>query len=75
MSWRTSPAGRTERWFRAVDALNREAGGKTPSALAYAVLLSAYRDSFRLAIGPDPLVGPVIAALGALGRLRGHRAT
>lgn len=74
VSWLTSPAGRTEQWFRAVDALNREAAGKTPSVLAYATLLSAYRDSFRLAVGPDPLVGPVIAALGALGRLRGHHA-
>jgi mannose-6-phosphate isomerase-like protein (cupin superfamily) len=74
--WTTVPAGRTEQWFRAVDALNREAGeGKTPSALAFAALLSQYRDCFRLAIGPDPLVGPAIAALGAVGRLRGHRAT
>jgi mannose-6-phosphate isomerase-like protein (cupin superfamily) len=73
--WTTAPAGRTEEWFRAVDALNRRAGeGKTPGALAFAVLLSQYRDCFRLAIGPDPLVGPAIAALGAVGRLRGHRA-
>lgn len=71
--WRTSPAGRTEQWFRAVDVLNREAGGKRPSVLSFAVLLSDYRDSFRLAVGPDPLVGPVIAALGAVGRLTGHR--
>lgn len=71
--WRTSPAGRTEQWFRAVDALNRQAGGKRPSVLAFAALLSEYRDSFRLAIGPDPLVGPVIAALGAIARATGHR--
>ncbi|MDX6583919.1 MAG: hypothetical protein QOI10_3103 [Solirubrobacterales bacterium] len=75
VSWETRPAGRTERWFRAVDALNREAGeGKTPSPLAFATLLSEYRDTFRLTVGPDPLVGPAIKALGALGRLRGHRA-
>ncbi|MFI5122652.1 MAG: cupin domain-containing protein [Vicinamibacteria bacterium] len=71
--WTTAPAGRTEEWFRAVDALNRRAGeGKTPNALDFAGLLSEYRDCFRLAIGPDPLVGPAIAALGAVGRLRGH---
>ena len=73
--WETHPAGRTERWFRAVDALNREAGeGKTPSALAFATLLSEYHDTFRLTVGPDLLVRPVIKALGALGRLRGHHA-
>ncbi len=74
VTWRTSPAGRTEQWFRAVDRLNREASGKRPSMLAFATLLSEYRDTFRLAVGPDPLVGPAIAGLGALGRLRGHRA-
>ena len=74
VSWTTAPAGRTERWFRAIDALNREAGeGQTPSPLAFATLLSEYRDCFRLAVGPDPLVGPAIKALGAVGRLRGHR--
>ena len=72
--WLTSPGGRTEGWFRAVDALNREAAPKRPSVLAFATLLSAYRDTFRLTVGPDPLVGPVIAALGAIGRMRGHRA-
>ena len=65
---------RTEQWFRAVDAVVREAGDKTPSPLAFATLLSEYRDCFRLAVGPDPLVGPVIKALGAVGRLRGHGA-
>jgi len=74
VAWRTSPAGRTEGWFRAVDALNREAAPGRPSVLAFATLLSEYRDTFRLTVGPDPLVGPVIAALGALGRMRGHRA-
>jgi quercetin dioxygenase-like cupin family protein len=75
VSWVTAPAGRTERWFRALDALNREAGeGKSPSPLAFAVLLGEYRDCFRLAVGPDPLIGPAVAGLAALGRLRGHRA-
>lgn len=75
VTWTTEPAGRTEQWFRAVDALIRKAGeGKTPSALAFAVLLNEYRDCFRLAIGPDALVGPAIAGLGAVGRMRGHGA-
>lgn len=73
--WTTSPAGRTERWFRAIDRLHHEAGGERPSALAFATLLSEYRDTFRLAVGPDPLVGPAIAGLGAIGRLRGHKPT
>jgi mannose-6-phosphate isomerase-like protein (cupin superfamily) len=73
VSWVTSPAGRTEQWFRAVDALNREAGeGKSPGLAAFAPLLSEYRDTFRLNLGPDFLVGPVIAAMAGLGRLRGR---
>ena len=72
--WRTSPAGRTEQWFRAVDRLIRENDGKTPGPLAFGALLTEYDDTFRLAVGPEPLVRPAVAALGALGRLRGHRA-
>jgi mannose-6-phosphate isomerase-like protein (cupin superfamily) len=75
VTWETRPALRTEQWFRGVDAIVREAGGKTPSPLAFATLLSEYRDVFRLAVGPDPLVAPVIKALGAVGRMRGHRAS
>lgn len=75
--WRTSPAGRTEQWFRAIDALHRE--GRTgrdgqPGPLAFGVLLSEYRDVFRLA-GPDLLLRPALATLGALGRARGYSAT
>jgi mannose-6-phosphate isomerase-like protein (cupin superfamily) len=73
VTWETRPALRTERWFRGVDAIVREAGGKTPSPLAFATLLSEYGDCFRLAVGPYVLVAPVIKALGAVGRLRGHR--
>jgi mannose-6-phosphate isomerase-like protein (cupin superfamily) len=74
--WETSPAGRTEQWFRAIDRLHREAGeGNSPSPLAFATLLSEYRDTFRLTVGPDPLVGPAIKAIGAIGRLRGHKTT
>ena len=72
VTWQTRPALRTEQWFRGVDAIVREAGDKTPSPLAFTTLLSEYRDCFRLAVGPDLLVAPVIKLLGAVGRLRGH---
>lgn len=73
VSWKTIPAGRTEQWFRAIDALNRAAGDKTPSALGFAVALNEYRDTFRLVVGPDLLVLPAISLLARVGRLRGHR--
>lgn len=73
--WRTAPAGRTEQWFRAIDRTRRE--GRVdrkgmPGPLAFGVMLSEYRDVFRLA-GPDWLLRPALAALGALGRARGYR--
>ena len=74
--WETRPAGRTEGWFRAIDRLHRDGharGGGTPRPLAFAVLASEYRDTFRLAGAPDLLLRPAIAALGGLGRLRGYR--
>ena len=74
VSWETRPAGRTEQWFRAVDAVVREAGDKEPSPLAFGVLLREYEDTFRLAIAPQFVMGAVTAALGAAGRLRGYRA-
>jgi mannose-6-phosphate isomerase-like protein (cupin superfamily) len=73
-TWVTKPPGRTEEWFRAVGAVNREARGAEPSVLAFAPLLTEYRDTFRLAVGPDFLIVPSIAVLGAVGRLFGHRA-
>jgi hypothetical protein len=78
MLWQTRPAARTEDWFRSIDALHREGrvGSKgMPGPLAFGVLLTEYRDVFRLAVGPDPLVRPVLALLGILGRLRGYSAT
>jgi quercetin dioxygenase-like cupin family protein len=76
-TWRTTPAGRTEQWFRALDALHRE--GRTgkdgqPGPLAFGVLLTEYRDVFRLA-GPDLLLRPGLATLAAIGRARGYSAT
>jgi len=68
VAWETVPALRTEQWFRSVDRVVRQAGEKDPSPLAFAALLSEYRDVFRLAVGPDLLVGPAIKLLGAIGR-------
>ena len=75
--WTTSPAGRTEQWFRALDALQRE--GKTdskglPSPLAFAVVAESFEDTFRLAVGPVLVSRAAIRALALAGKLRGHRA-
>jgi mannose-6-phosphate isomerase-like protein (cupin superfamily) len=74
--WQTRPGGRTESWFRSIDALHREGRvGRNgmPGPLAYGVFLTGYRDVFRLAV-PDLLTRPVLGILGAIGRLRGYRA-
>jgi quercetin dioxygenase-like cupin family protein len=73
--WRTAPAGRTEQWFRAIDRMHREGRvGKDgmPGPFAFGVLLTEYRDTFRLA-GPDWLLRPALALLGGAGRRRGFR--
>lgn len=72
--WRTAPGGRTVQWFRAIDRLHREGrvgGNGMPGPLAFAVLLTEYRDVFRLA-GPDLLLRPALAALALVGRARGY---
>ena len=72
--WRTSPGGRTEEWFRAVDGLYRSGRvGKNgmPSPAAFAVLLRDFEDTIRLA-GPAPLVKPAVAGMAAIGRARGY---
>ena len=73
--WETRPGGRTERWFRELGGL--QASGRVgrngmPSPLAFGVLLTEYRDVFRLA-GPDPLLRGAFAALAVVGRARGYR--
>ena len=73
--WRTRPAGRTERWFRAIDRLHREGRvGRNgmPGPLAFGVLLTEYDDTFRLDAKPQFLVRGVLRGLGAIGRLRGY---
>ena len=74
--WQTRPAGRTENWFRSVDALYEQGRvGKNgePGPLAYGAYLSEFRDVFRLAVGPQLLVRPLVAGLGVLGRAKGYR--
>jgi hypothetical protein len=44
-----------------------------PGPLAFGVMLTAYRDVFRLA-GPDLVLRPALAALAVLGRARGYSA-
>ena len=76
-SWQTRPAGRTEQWFRAVDALFREGrvgDDGMPGPLVFGTLLSEYDDVFRLAVAPQALVRPLVGVLGRLGRARGYRA-
>jgi cupin domain len=72
--WRTAPAGRTLAWFRSIDRLHREGRvGRNgmPGPLAFAALLSEFRDVFRLA-GPDPVLRALFGALAPLGRRRGY---
>lgn len=74
--WRTSPGGRTEQWFRAIDRLHREGrvgGNGMPGPLAFGVLLTEYRDVIRLA-GPDWLLRPALGAVAVAGRARGYSA-
>src|SRR3954447_11784872 len=75
-TWQTRPALRTEDWFRAIDGLHREGRvGKNgmPGPLAFGLLLSEYRDVFRLASPPDMVARPLLGVLGLLGVMRGYR--
>ena len=68
--WLVRPAGRTEQWFASVAAARQN--GK-PGVLSYAVLLTEFRDVFRLATPAAPVVRTLLAVLASIGRLRGHR--
>ena len=75
VNWQTRPAGRTQQWFEALDALHRSGRvGRNgmPGPLAFGAMLTRYRDVFRLASAPDALTRPVLAILGILGRSRGY---
>lgn len=69
--WEVRPAGRTEQWFASVAAV-RAAHGK-PGVLAYAVLLTEFRDVFRPVLPAAPVARVLLAALAPIGRLRGYR--
>ena len=75
--WQTRPAGRTEEWFRSIDRLigeGRVGSNGMPGPLAFGVLLTEYRDVFRLGSAPDLVTRPLLAGLGLVGRARGYRA-
>lgn len=67
--WRTTPAGRTAEWFRALDALVRERGGMPPLPVM-AALLVEFDDVFRLSTVP-PLL---LKAMAPLGRAKAEEA-
>jgi mannose-6-phosphate isomerase-like protein (cupin superfamily) len=69
--WQTRPAGRTEEWFRSVDALHQ--GGGEPGPLDFGPLLSEYDDVFRLSAAPRAVMKPAVGFMGLLGRLRRRR--
>ena len=73
--WATTPAGRTLDWFSSIDALHRSGRvGKdgSPGPLAFGVLLTEYRDVFRLAARPQVVVTLALRVLGLVGRARGY---
>lgn len=70
--WRTTPAGRTLEWFRAIDAVNRK--GDRPNPLDLIALLPSFEDTFRLAVGPAPVVRAAVRAIAPAARvLRGSK--
>lgn len=76
ITWQVRPAGRTEQWFRGIDAVHQSGRvdrNGMPGLLAYAVFLTEYRDVFRLVTPAAPLVRALFAVLAPIGRLRGYR--
>lgn len=69
--WETRPAGRTERWFASLAALQGtdhvDAVGR-PKPLPFAALAHEYRDTFRLAARPDAAARIAVAALAGIAR-------
>jgi mannose-6-phosphate isomerase-like protein (cupin superfamily) len=73
--WETRPAGRTEDWFRALAGLQGtdrvDASGK-PKVLPFAALAHDFRDTFRLAAGPDPVARVLVGVLARIARATGR---
>jgi quercetin dioxygenase-like cupin family protein len=75
--WQTRPGGRTEQWFRAIDRLHREGrvgDNGMPGPLAFAVLLTEFDDTIRLAVPAEPIVRGALVPLALVGRARGYDA-
>jgi len=75
-TWRTAPRLRTEEWFSELDSLQRAGRvGRSgmPGVLTLAPLLMEYRDVFRPALKPRPVIHAALALLSVVGRLTGHR--
>ncbi|HEX6116382.1 MAG TPA: cupin domain-containing protein [Solirubrobacterales bacterium] len=75
-SWQVRPALRTEDFFEAVHAVRasgRHGKGGMLTPLGAGVVLSEYRDEFRMPI-PAALQRPVLALLAGIARLRGYPA-
>jgi mannose-6-phosphate isomerase-like protein (cupin superfamily) len=73
--WETRPAGRTEAWFTALAELQGTGhvdDHGTPRPLPFAALAHAYRDTFRLAAGPQPATRLAVAALAGAARATGR---
>jgi hypothetical protein len=73
--WETRPAGRTEAWFTALAELqgsDHVDPDGTPKPLPFAALAHAYRDTFRLAAGPEQATRIAVAALAAAARATGR---
>jgi mannose-6-phosphate isomerase-like protein (cupin superfamily) len=73
--WETRPAGRTEQWFIALADLqgtDHVDSTGTPKVLPFAALAQAYRDTFRLAAGPEPATRIAVAALAIAARATGR---
>jgi hypothetical protein len=73
--WETRPAGRTDNWFAALAAMqgtDRVDSSGRPKALPFAALAHEYRDTFRLAAGPDRAARAAVRALAAVARATGR---
>jgi mannose-6-phosphate isomerase-like protein (cupin superfamily) len=73
--WETRPAGRTERWFIALAALQGtdfvDSAGR-PKALPFAALAQEYRDTFRLASRPQAIARIAVSVLAHVARAVGR---
>lgn len=79
-TWRTTPALRTETMYETLWGLADEGrmgrhGSPRPPLLQGALLMYGYRNEYRLAKPPYPVLLTGCALLSAVGRLAGYRAS